>query len=511
MRAPGRPGFVVRTARFFLPLAVLACWALLLHDQVRPQGALFLIGAQFALLTLCGASAFFPHWQVFGPAFSRGPVDRPEIALTFDDGPHPVWTPRLIDALDREGHRATFFLIGERAERHPELVRQIVASGHQVALHGHDHRWQVLFWPRAIREDFARGLGALREACGRIPRCYRPPIGLAGPATLEAVSAWGLTLVAWTLRPYDAKATSAQVLRARLRKIQPGDIVLLHDAPTVRPEAETPIALEVLPQVLSDLKERGLRSVTVATMLGQDPWLTEDTLPKKELVPARRHPVEWAVAVTLIALLLAAVRPAFAAPVAPVTLPRSLVAAASELGRHATVEARFEHRKTSMLFAQPVLRTGTLSLRRLDGRLVWAYDDGLAFLMAGGRFFPAGKTKEEVGSEGALGWSLPGGARWTSILEALLRLDTSVLDPHFAGREAGAGKWELTAKEEDLRGLFGKVTLEIGGSPMVLRSVTMEEGTGDVTTLVFTATTVDAPIPKERFWTPEERSRGQGP
>jgi peptidoglycan/xylan/chitin deacetylase (PgdA/CDA1 family) len=498
----------VRLARLLIPLCVVLSWALLVHDAMRPVGALPLLGAQLGLIALAVSAAFFPHWQVFGPAFSRGPRDRNEVALTFDDGPHPRWTRVVLDALDAAGHRATFFLIGERVAQHPELAREIVSRGHQVALHGHDHRWQVLFWPRRIARDFALGLQAVRDACGRLPRCYRPPIGLAGPATLTAVADWGFTLVGWTLRPYDGRGGTAGALRERLHSVGPGDVVLLHDAPTSRPESEPPLAVEVLPDLLLDLKARGLRSVPIATMLGVDPWLVEDPAPMRRPVPARRHPIEWFVGLTLLALLLAAIRPAAAASPA---LPPSLVQAARALGTHEAVEARFEHRKTSILFAQPLLRTGTLSLRRSDGRLVWAYDDGLAFLMAGGRFYPAGKTKEEAGKDGAQGWSLPGGPEWTSILEALLRLDTAVLERHFDGVEQGAGRWKLEAREEKLRGLFGTVVLDIGGSPQVLRQVRIEEGTGDVTELVFTQTNVAATIPKERFWTPEERSRGKEP
>jgi peptidoglycan/xylan/chitin deacetylase (PgdA/CDA1 family) len=153
-------------------------------------------------------------------------------ALTFDDGPDPDATPLVLEVLGDLGLKATFFMCGEQAGRHPELARRVAGEGHAVGLHGHEH----------VREpppgDFERGLRAVYEASGRRPSLFRPPYGrVAGETPLETVlwSAWGL----------DWETVSPERIADLVgRDLEPGAIVLLHDSARYAPrESAEPTAL----------------------------------------------------------------------------------------------------------------------------------------------------------------------------------------------------------------------------------------------------------------------------
>jgi outer membrane lipoprotein-sorting protein len=221
--------------------------------------------------------------------------------------------------------------------------------------------------------------------------------------------------------------------------------------------------------------------------------------------PSRRR----LAALLLLALLSLGLEVAHAAPAS--ALPPALLTAATALGSHDTVRARFEQTKSSVLFVQDMVRTGTLELRRADGRLLWTYDDGPAFLMAGGRFYPAGKSAEEVGKDGAAGFSMPGAGDMSGVLQAVFTLDPEALAAHFSAKVTGPGVFELTPSGPAGRGMFSKVTLRVDGEPLAVRETAMDEPTGDRTVITFTDVAVDAPLPAERFMTPSERSAARTP
>ncbi len=209
--------------------------------------------------------------------------------------------------------------------------------------------------------------------------------------------------------------------------------------------------------------------------------------------PSRRR----LAALLLLALLSLGLEVAHAAPAS--ALPPALLTAATALGSHDTVRARFEQTKSSVLFVQDI------------GRLLWTYDDGPAFLMAGGRFYPAGKSAEEVGKDGAAGFSMPGAGDMSGVLQAVFTLDPEALAAHFSAKVTGPGVFELTPSGPAGRGMFSKVTLRVDGEPLAVRETAMDEPTGDRTVITFTDVAVDAPLPAERFMTPSERSAARTP
>ncbi len=185
-----------------------------------------------------------PYSQWLGPTVTRfhsTPGIR-EIWLTIDDGPDPAETPSVLDVLDRHGQKATFFLIGEKAAAHPELVREIRRRGHQVANHSWSHR-QWLFWAlpkRKVREEIDRGADALIDCLDgeAPPTLFRSPVGMRALSLPPLLAERGLSLVAWTTRGRDG-ASRPDLDRALERLaggIAPGAILVLHEGRGHAPE-----------------------------------------------------------------------------------------------------------------------------------------------------------------------------------------------------------------------------------------------------------------------------------
>ncbi|TWH69872.1 polysaccharide deacetylase family protein [Micromonospora olivasterospora] len=187
-------------------------------------------------------------------------MGRPDrVALTFDDGPDPDSTPRFLEVLARHRARATFFLLGARVARYPALVGEIVAEGHEVAVHGWEHRNLLRRGPLATYRDLARARAAITTAAGRPPRFFRPPYGvLTGPALLAGVRL-GLEPVLWTCwgRDWTARATPESVFRAVTRGLAGGGTVLLHDSDYAAAPGAWRAGLAALPRVLAECDGRG--------------------------------------------------------------------------------------------------------------------------------------------------------------------------------------------------------------------------------------------------------------
>ena len=209
--------------------------------------------------------AWLPH--LLTPACVwRGPRGQRRIALTFDDGPDPAWTPRVLDRLATNQVRATFFLVGERAERAPDVVRRMAAEGHEVGNHSWSHRSLWLCGPRATTEEIGRAHERLATLAGAPPRHFRPPWGMVNAAMFRAVRRVGERCVFWSIQPEGQRpAPAARQVDYVLGRAQPGAIVDLHDAEGT-PAAPARL-LEALPALIEGLRERGYAFATVAELL----------------------------------------------------------------------------------------------------------------------------------------------------------------------------------------------------------------------------------------------------
>ncbi len=238
----------------------------------RPEAWPWAIGALAANHGMLTAAGLWPRSRLLGPNWARLPpaaAARGEIALTIDDGPDPVVTPHVLDCLDRYDARATFFVIGRAARRHPALAREIVARGHTVENHSeaHDKRFS-LFGPRTLAREIGTAQTTLAELCGETPRFFRAPAGLRNPFLEPVLARLDLTLAAWTRRAFDTRNGDAGAVVARLTgRLAAGDILLLHDGNAARSARGTPVILEALPRVLAACAEAGLRPVTLRAAL----------------------------------------------------------------------------------------------------------------------------------------------------------------------------------------------------------------------------------------------------
>ncbi|MBJ6765878.1 polysaccharide deacetylase family protein [Myxococcaceae bacterium JPH2] len=215
------------------------------------------------------AGVFHPRVMLFGPGIWRGPSTRPVVALTFDDGPHPHYTERIADILHRHGAQATFFCIGREVERHSGLARALHGAGHQLANHTWRHGTGAdLFVASRLEEDLRRCQESLFTVTGERPRYYRPAVGVRNPAVHQAARQAGLTVVTWTHAARDgAWAFTARRARALAARTSAGHILTLHDgSPHERSELREQ-TVENLPLLLTELRARGLGTVTLRELL----------------------------------------------------------------------------------------------------------------------------------------------------------------------------------------------------------------------------------------------------
>ena len=205
-------------------------------------------------------------------AFGRlaGQGDPGHVALTFDDGPDPESTPEFAMILAERGVRATFFMLGSMVAKAPGLAAEIAAAGHEVGVHGFDHRYLTTRGLRATRSDLTRATDVITEVTGTRPTLFRPPYGVLTGPTLLTVRELGLTPVLWGSwgREWIPGSSPASVLQTLLGGLDGGVTVLLHDSGCTSPPGAWQAGLGALPLLLDECERRGLRVGPLA-----DHWL----------------------------------------------------------------------------------------------------------------------------------------------------------------------------------------------------------------------------------------------
>jgi peptidoglycan/xylan/chitin deacetylase (PgdA/CDA1 family) len=261
---PERAAPLVRAS---VALHVGAAGVALLRPHLWPW-ALAAVVADHLLLTAAG---LWPRSHLLGPNWTRLPGDRPDtrIAITIDDGPDPEVTGSVLELLEQHAARATFFCVGERVVRYPQLAGEITRRGHEIGNHSYRHLKRFsLLGPRGLADEVARAQQAISAASGAVPRFFRAPAGLRNPFLEPVLARANLRLVSWTRRGFDTVNTSPTPVLARLtRKLGGGDILLLHDGHAARTRAGVPLILAVLPALLTAIKEAGLVPVTLSSAL----------------------------------------------------------------------------------------------------------------------------------------------------------------------------------------------------------------------------------------------------
>lgn len=189
-------------------------------------------------------------------------LGRPDhVALTFDDGPDQATTPLLLETLAERGVHATFFLLGSRVARMPRLAADIVDAGHEVAVHGWDHRYLLLRGPLATHDHLARTMHTITSATGAVPWLFRPPYGVLTTPAIVAARRLGLSPVLWSCwgREWTRGATPRSVFETLNRDLRGGATVLLHDSDCTSPAGSAQAALGALPLLLDECAKRELR------------------------------------------------------------------------------------------------------------------------------------------------------------------------------------------------------------------------------------------------------------
>lgn len=201
---------------------------------------------------------------------TSGPRTQPRVALTFDDGPDTVFTPRILDVLERTGTRASFYVIGNRADSLPDLVTRMARVGGEVGNHAYEERHLDL---RQIRpEEILRSLSQTHETITRItgqaPVTFRPPFGFYNSFVLSTAQRFGYVTVLWDVDSLDWQSLSAQqIIENVLPRVQNGSIILMHSGTTL-PGEDLTGTVNALPTIIDDLRRRGFSLVTVAELLG---------------------------------------------------------------------------------------------------------------------------------------------------------------------------------------------------------------------------------------------------
>ena len=253
-------------ARAIFYASTLAAIAFTLRAALTEPPPLWIaLVCTFAYGALVMSGVFVIRLRMFTDALIHGPRDARGVALTFDDGPDPVHTRAVLDALDTHAAKATFFVIGKKAEAHADVVREILARGHTVGVHGFAHdRLFSLRSPRVVRQDLQRAVASLEAITGVRPVLFRPPIGHTNPTIARVAEELELVVVGWSAAARDGvNGTKSRDVVVRItRGLKDGAIVMLHDA-SERGDRE-PAAVRALPDVLEAIAARNL-SVTSLT------------------------------------------------------------------------------------------------------------------------------------------------------------------------------------------------------------------------------------------------------
>lgn len=229
------------------------------------------IALAFAALLAVGGMlllAVLPGNSFYGPVITQVNTEKKLIALTFDDGPYPPYTEKLLQVLEEKQVKATFFLVGENVKRHPELARKVKAAGHEIALHAGVHQDLLKLNSEALQANIALGKTILKEELGVEPRFMRPPHGFKDWQVIAAIKANGLQAMNWSIIPRDWTNPGVETITSRvLDKAQPGAIVLLHDGDSPKNLAPRQQTVEATAIIIDKLRHQGYEFVSASQLL----------------------------------------------------------------------------------------------------------------------------------------------------------------------------------------------------------------------------------------------------
>jgi peptidoglycan-N-acetylglucosamine deacetylase len=192
----------------------------------------------------------------------KGNIKEKVVALTFDDGPDPVITPKVLEILEKHQIPASFFVIGRKAEKQDDVMRLIISKGHIIGNHSYSHHFFFDFFGRKkMEQDLLKARGIIKDITGKVPLLFRPPYGVTNPVLAKVVKRLGYQVIGWSIRSFDTTTTDADKVAKRvIMGLRPGAVILMHD--------DRELTAKVLENLILKIKEEGYRFVGIEEMFG---------------------------------------------------------------------------------------------------------------------------------------------------------------------------------------------------------------------------------------------------
>jgi len=211
-----------------------------------------------------GRGRFFPIRKI---------KDKDKVVLTFDDGPDPLYTPRILDILKKYNVRAVFFLVGENVRKYPQLAQKIVEEGHDIGNHSFNHANLLILKSRAIKKNIMMANREIANKTGMVPQFFRPPRGLYNKAVLDLCDGLGMKVILWSLTSLDWRGVSAtKMTKMVLKKVKGGDIILFHDSGNIFYKKKTnhENTVRALPKIIEGIQKKGLKITALSDLFDED-------------------------------------------------------------------------------------------------------------------------------------------------------------------------------------------------------------------------------------------------
>ena len=234
---------------------------------------LIIVGTVIIVIGILMAAFFFFFDQAVllrSGTFYRANIPEKVVAITFDDGPSPVWTPAILDALDKAGVKATFFMLGEHVQKYPKVAKLVVERGHEIANHSMHHNNFIYYDKYQVEKDIKDAEKAILVATGVTTHLFRPPKAWLSKREKKKIREFGYEVVLWTLNSKDwVNFDDKYIVRYLVKNVRPGDIILFHDSGGFfkSEEGNRVETVNSIPRLVEKLKGQGYRFVTVGELL----------------------------------------------------------------------------------------------------------------------------------------------------------------------------------------------------------------------------------------------------
>lgn len=232
--------------------------------KLIPAWPLYLGLFLFLIVLLFGV--FNLKLSFFLPVFYRGKPGKKQLLLTFDDGPDPEYTPKILKILNNYDVEAIFFCVGKKVRKYPDIVKKMVAKGHVVGNHTWTHSWKFTFaGTDQVRKELLDVERLIDKITGKRPRLFRPPFGVTNPIIAKAVQELNYNTVGWSIRSLDTVLKPDRMKLRVMHQIDPGKVILFHD--------NRKGTVEMLPEIIEDCISHGYEFAGVEEVLGLKPYV----------------------------------------------------------------------------------------------------------------------------------------------------------------------------------------------------------------------------------------------